>query len=337
LWCRHLACIEQAGNLHHKGGGQPSNAHQPSSLHARHQSPHNPPECYRVSGERNTTRANPGRPVNSASDDLAVSLLTNLVVIDGVRHVDISLNGKYVCVQCNSSRLPLITEMEEKGAAKRADKPNSVRPRVICIARDRAIIHLGRSLPAGSCTLPAAGLALSQGWEFASVDGPPAAAAWACWRWGLPCRDGHPPRGALLPHHFTLTTRRWRYLFCGTVPRLAPGWRYQPPCPAQFGLSSRRSADARKHPPAGARSPPPASPPPAIIPDCDPAYEPAHSRRMRVRARMSAPAPIGESKDWASAGRSHHQTLHGSSRDFHNRRMPHTRSNPSCIWSPNNN
>ena len=28
---------------------------------------------------------------------------------------------------------------------------------------------------------------------------------WACWRWGLPCRRGHPRRGALLPHLFTLT------------------------------------------------------------------------------------------------------------------------------------
>ncbi len=28
---------------------------------------------------------------------------------------------------------------------------------------------------------------------------------WVCWRWGLPCRDRHRPRGALLPHHFTLT------------------------------------------------------------------------------------------------------------------------------------
>ncbi len=28
---------------------------------------------------------------------------------------------------------------------------------------------------------------------------------WACWRWGLPCHDRHRPRGALLPHHFTLT------------------------------------------------------------------------------------------------------------------------------------
>jgi len=27
---------------------------------------------------------------------------------------------------------------------------------------------------------------------------------WACWRWGLPCRDCHQPRGALLPHHFTI-------------------------------------------------------------------------------------------------------------------------------------
>ena len=34
-----------------------------------------------------------------------------------------------------------------------------------------------------------------------------------------------------------LPLRRCR--FCGTFPRLAPGWRYQPPCPSQFGLSSR--------------------------------------------------------------------------------------------------
>jgi len=28
---------------------------------------------------------------------------------------------------------------------------------------------------------------------------------WPCCRWGLPCRPSHPGRGALLPHHFTLT------------------------------------------------------------------------------------------------------------------------------------
>ena len=31
---------------------------------------------------------------------------------------------------------------------------------------------------------------------------------WPCSRWGLPCQPGHPGRGALLPHHFTLTRRR---------------------------------------------------------------------------------------------------------------------------------
>src|ERR1700693_6635812 len=28
---------------------------------------------------------------------------------------------------------------------------------------------------------------------------------WPCSRWGLPCRGCCHPRGALLPHHFTLT------------------------------------------------------------------------------------------------------------------------------------
>ena len=72
-------------------------------------------------------------------------------------------------------------------------------------------------------------------------------AAWACWRWGLPCHDRHRPCGALLPHLFTLTGRKTsrRYIFCGTFPRLSPGWRYQPPCPAQFGLSSSRAITTR--------------------------------------------------------------------------------------------
>lgn len=30
--------------------------------------------------------------------------------------------------------------------------------------------------------------------------------AWSCSRRGLPCQSGHPDCGALLPHHFTLTT-----------------------------------------------------------------------------------------------------------------------------------
>ena len=29
---------------------------------------------------------------------------------------------------------------------------------------------------------------------------------WSCSKWGLPCRACYQPRGALLPHHFTLTS-----------------------------------------------------------------------------------------------------------------------------------
>ena len=44
---------------------------------------------------------------------------------------------------------------------------------------------------------------------------------WSCSTWGFPCHSGYPERGALLPHHFTLTSlpRRTarRYIFCGTI------------------------------------------------------------------------------------------------------------------------
>ncbi len=114
------------------------------------------------------------------------------------------------------------------------------------------IIYLGRRSPAGSSTLPAA---FDPRTEPRAIEtGRLLLPIWACWRWGLPCHDRHRPRGALLPHHFTLTGRKSpapkktsgsvrlrRCLFCGTFPRLAPGWRYQPPYPAQSGLSSHPS------------------------------------------------------------------------------------------------
>jgi hypothetical protein len=77
---------------------------------------------------------------------------------------------------------------------------------------------------------------------------------WSCCRWGLPCQSCHHGRGALLPHHFTLTelvgSRQWavcsrflhcrlqtadcrlsrRYLFCCTFRRLTPPGRYPAPC-----------------------------------------------------------------------------------------------------------
>jgi len=63
---------------------------------------------------------------------------------------------------------------------------------------------------------------------------------WSCSGWGFPCHGCYQPRGALLPHHFTLTGFRKtrRYIFCGTFRRLAPPRHYLAPCPMEPGLSS---------------------------------------------------------------------------------------------------
>src|SRR5271165_3164917 len=53
--------------------------------------------------------------------------------------------------------------------------------------------------------------------------------------------------GGLLHHRFTLTPAltRGRSVFCGTVPRVAPGRRYRPPCPVEPGPSSPGLRPAR--------------------------------------------------------------------------------------------
>ena len=63
---------------------------------------------------------------------------------------------------------------------------------------------------------------------------------WSCSVRGLACRPPCGGRGALLPHLFTLTTRRgaWRYVFCATFLQVAPTGRYPAHCPAESGLSS---------------------------------------------------------------------------------------------------
>jgi len=63
---------------------------------------------------------------------------------------------------------------------------------------------------------------------------------WSCSEWGLPCHACYQPRGALLPHHFTLTGSELlrRYIFCGTFRRLTPPRRYLALCPMEPGLSS---------------------------------------------------------------------------------------------------
>ena len=76
---------------------------------------------------------------------------------------------------------------------------------------------------------------------------------WSCSGWGLPCRSCYHARGALLPHHFTLTSRdqlinNWRYTLCCTGRRLSPPRRYLAPCPVEPGLSSSPASLARAKP-----------------------------------------------------------------------------------------
>ena len=90
------------------------------------------------------------------------------------------------------------------------------------------IIHLGPSSPTASSNLPESSAGRIIAFLFGLAPGGVYLAAACCHL-----------RGALLPHHFTLTFRRRRYPFCCTFRRLAPPRRYLASYPAEPGLSSR--------------------------------------------------------------------------------------------------
>ena len=56
------------------------------------------------------------------------------------------------------------------------------------------VIYLGQLSPTASSSLPES-----------RADHTYPIPIWPCFRWGLPCHNGYPLRGALLPHPFTLT------------------------------------------------------------------------------------------------------------------------------------
>ncbi len=106
------------------------------------------------------------------------------------------------------------------------------------------IIHLGQPSPTASSNLPGSPLGTGGADKphtplFGLAPGGVYRAA-SCYQ----------SRGALLPHHFTLTGQSpeddvRRYIFCGTFHGLTPPRRYLAPCPKEPGLSSvsrRRTA-----------------------------------------------------------------------------------------------
>ena len=74
-------------------------------------------------------------------------------------------------------------------------KDQKIRSRPISRVLSRAVIHLGRASPfAPLATYPGARVGTLKRSPIRSCSG-----------WGLPCHRCHHLRGALLPHHFTLT------------------------------------------------------------------------------------------------------------------------------------
>ena len=115
--------------------------------------------------------------------------------------------------------------MKESGAHRNAPPLFDSQP--VSRVLSRIIIHLDRKSPSG----------LKQ--PTRKQRGPRHCfPIWSCSGWGLPRRPCYHARGALLPHHFTLTNRGWRYPFCCTGRGLAPPRRYLAPCPVEPGLSS---------------------------------------------------------------------------------------------------
>jgi hypothetical protein len=93
----------------------------------------------------------------------------------------------------------------KKTAGRKTGGKKAGRSEPVSRVLSRAVISLGRRLPAASSNLPESDgepdrLALAVNRQLLPV--------WSCSQWGLPCQTGHPVRGALLPHHFTLTARR---------------------------------------------------------------------------------------------------------------------------------
>ena len=119
---------------------------------------------------------------------------------------------------------------------RKSEKPEPAISRVL----SRTIIHLGRPSPVVSSNLP--GSPLGTGGAARTPRTPLfGLAPGGVYR----AADRYRPRGALLPHLFTLTGHQARrFVFCGTFHGLAPSRRYLAPCPKEPGLSSASARDS---------------------------------------------------------------------------------------------
>ena len=120
---------------------------------------------------------------------------------------------------------------------------------------DVTAIPLGRPSPSASSNQPER---QANGQGPAAFEAPRVAPIRFCSRRGLPCRRRCRPRGALLPHPFTLAvtlktlrpaTRR--FAFCGAFPGVSPAGRY--PAPHPYGARTFLRFEAAAVRPTGGR------------------------------------------------------------------------------------
>ena len=130
------------------------------------------------------------------------------------------------------------TVLCKKGGCGDGTDPEKVRKQEPAISRvlSWTTIHLGRPSPIASSDLP--GSPLGAGGAGISLRTPLFGLAPGGVYRAAAC---YQPRGALLPHLFTLTGAQCalrRFVFCGTFHGLSPSRRYLAPCPMEPGLSS---------------------------------------------------------------------------------------------------
>jgi len=95
------------------------------------------------------------------------------------------------------SRAPSLPRTGAQVKFRRGDLSTRGR-RPISRVLSRTAIHLGRASPRASSDRPGSRVGHTSGVSQCSP-------IWSCSGWGLPCHSRYRERGALLPHHFTLT------------------------------------------------------------------------------------------------------------------------------------
>ena len=163
---------------------------------------------------------------------------------------------------CDAVRVRRERPSRPSGLGRNCDQAGRTpcKPVSVPVRRRVAAIHLERLLPSASSDLPG-----TQARRAAALS-----PIWSCSAWGLPCRSGYPLRGALLPHHFTLTPDSGAVCFLWHFPSTLPRENAARPLTGTLPYGDRTFLRARRH---------------RDCPDDRPSYQVYGPRRIRWSLR----------------------------------------------------